>query len=70
MPKIDLPRLPVLTGSTYPKPFDEPCQRRHVVRLASAAGLTQFGANLVTLEPGAWSSQRHWHEREDEFVYP
>ncbi|MEZ6022021.1 MAG: cupin domain-containing protein [Hyphomonadaceae bacterium] len=34
-----------------------------------AAGLTQFGVNLVTLDPGVWSSQRHWHAKEDEFVY-
>ena len=36
--------------------------------LAPATGLTDFGASLVRLEPGAWSSQRHWHEGEDEFV--
>jgi len=31
--------------------------------------LTQFGVNLLRLPPGAWSSQRHWHTGEDEFVY-
>jgi uncharacterized cupin superfamily protein len=31
--------------------------------------LTQFGANLVRLPPGKWSSQRHWHTDEDEFVW-
>ena len=35
----------------------------------AAAGLTQFGVNLLRLPPGAWSSQRHWHSAEDEFVY-
>jgi len=39
------------------------------VLLGDAAGLSQFGANLLTLAPGAWSSQRHWHAKEDEFVY-
>jgi uncharacterized cupin superfamily protein len=37
--------------------------------LAQAAGLTHFGVNLVELAPQAWASQRHWHAREDEFVY-
>lgn len=41
----------------------------HELRLAKPLGVTQFGVNLVTLQPGAWSSLRHWHEREDEFVY-
>ena len=38
-------------------------------RLGRAVGLTQFGVNLLELGPGAWSSQRHWHALEDEFVY-
>jgi uncharacterized cupin superfamily protein len=38
-------------------------------RLGVAAGLTQFGVNLLRLPPGAWSSQRHWHVHEDELVY-
>ena len=37
--------------------------------LGDAAGLTQFGVNLLHLPPGAWSSQRHWHTHEDEFVW-
>ena len=69
MPKIDLASAPQATGSGYPSPFDEPCRARQWLRLGFAAGLTQFGVNLLTLEPGAWSSQRHWHEKEDELVY-
>jgi uncharacterized cupin superfamily protein len=69
MPKIDAATVPVEVKTTYPPPFDEPCKKRAVQRLGLAAGLTQFGVNLVRLAPGAWSSQRHWHEREDEFVY-
>src|SRR5690606_30999537 len=69
MPKIDLEAAPKFEGSSYPPPFDEPCKGRTGVRLGAAAGLTQFGANVITLEPGAWSSQRHWHEKEDELVY-
>jgi uncharacterized cupin superfamily protein len=37
--------------------------------LGDVFGLSQFGVNLLELPPGAWSSQRHWHERQDEFVY-
>ena len=69
MPKIDIALAPSFEGSSYPKPFDEPCKGRRGIRLGLAAGLEQFGVNLVTLRPGAWSSQRHWHEKEDEFVY-
>ena len=69
MPKIDSASAPTFEGSSYPPPFDEPCRGRRGVRLGSAAGLTQFGVNLMTLAPGAWASQRHWHQREDEFVY-
>lgn len=68
MPKIDIEVLPVRTGSAYPAPFHEPVAARTRQRLGDAAGLTQFGVNRLVLAPGAWSSQRHWHTREDEFV--
>lgn len=67
--KIDLDEAPTRTGTAYPPPYDEPCRQRTRVRLGAAAGLTQFGVNLLRLPPGTWSSQRHWHTREDEFVY-
>ena len=57
------------TGSIYPAPFGEPLAGREKRALGDALDLTQFGVNLVTLAPGAWSSQRHWHANEDEFVY-
>jgi uncharacterized cupin superfamily protein len=69
MPKIDLAKAPVRTGSRYPAPYDVPCRDRHRLQLGDAGGLTQFGVNLLTLKPGVWSSQRHWHRQEDEFVY-
>ena len=69
MPKIELSNAPTVAGSTYPAPFDEPCRGRSWHRLGVAAGLTHLGVNLVRLAPGAWSSQRHWHTHEDEFVY-
>jgi uncharacterized cupin superfamily protein len=67
--RIDVESLQALIGTLYPPPFDEPCRARERTRLGDAAGLTQFGVNLLRLPPGAWSSQRHWHTGEDEFVY-
>jgi uncharacterized cupin superfamily protein len=69
MPKIDIAKLPVDTVNRYPDPFWKAVVGRERKRLGNALGLSQFGVNLTTLKPGAWSSQRHWHENEDEFVY-
>ncbi|MCX7287447.1 MAG: cupin domain-containing protein [Rhodobacterales bacterium] len=68
MPVIDPARVPVKTGSIYPEPYATMMQGRSSLRLGDAGGLTQFGVNLVMLEPGAMSSLRHWHLNEDEFV--
>jgi uncharacterized cupin superfamily protein len=68
MPKIDLAAVPVKTGSIYPEPYAAMMAGRSSLRLGQAGGLTQFGANLVILAPGALSSLRHWHRNEDEFV--
>ncbi|MBA3908322.1 MAG: transcriptional regulator [Rhodobacter sp.] len=68
MPVIDPKAVPVRTGSIYPSPYAEMMAGRSSLRLGDAGGLTQFGVNLVTLEPGALSSLRHWHLNEDEFV--
>jgi uncharacterized cupin superfamily protein len=67
--KIDVASLEAVIGTLYPPPFDEPCLSRERIRLGDAAGLTQYGVNLLRLPPGAWSSQRHWHVKEDEFIY-
>ena len=69
MPKIDIAAVPERKGSGYPSPFDAPCADRIRQRLGDAAGLADFGVNLMRLPPGGWSSQRHWHSAEDEFVY-
>ncbi len=69
MPKIDLAAVPKRQGSGYPPPFDAPCAARVRQRLGDAGGLRDFGVNLMHLPPGNWSSQRHWHTAEDEFVY-
>ena len=69
MPKIDIASAPTRFGTGYPPPYDAPCLDRKRWKLGDAAGLTQFGVNLQRLAPGVWSSQRHWHTAEDEFVY-
>jgi uncharacterized cupin superfamily protein len=69
MPKIDVKNVRQRKGSSYPAPFHEKAGDRVKQPLGDAGGLTDFGVNLTFLPPGAWSSQRHWHEKEDEFVY-
>jgi uncharacterized cupin superfamily protein len=69
MPKIDIGKIAVDTSTGYPSPFNKAVEGRSRKRLARAAGLTHFGVNICTLKPGAASSQRHWHENEDEFVF-
>lgn len=68
MPKIDLNRIAPRGGSIYPPPHDAEMDGRTSLRVGDAGGLTQFGANIVILAPGAKSSLRHWHEKQDEFV--
>jgi uncharacterized cupin superfamily protein len=69
MKKIDIAVAPQRKGSGYPAPYDAPCRERVRHALGDAAALTQFGVNRLRLAPGVWSSQRHWHSAEDEFVY-
>ena len=69
MPKIDIEAAPSRDGTAYPEPFDQPCRARRRRKLGDAAGLTQFGVNRLELDPGVWTSQRHWHSAEDEFVW-
>jgi uncharacterized cupin superfamily protein len=57
------------SGTSYPEPFRAPVDGRSRRALGDAFGLSKYGVNLVELRPGAWSAQRHWHSREDEFVY-
>jgi uncharacterized cupin superfamily protein len=70
MPKrIDVTSASTVTGARYPSPYDEACAGRFRRCIGDLAGLTQFGVNLTRLPPGCWSSQRHWHTGEDEFVF-
>jgi len=68
MPKLDLDTIPQTNATGYPPVYADVVQQRWYRRLAPATGLTDFGASHVVLKPGAWSSQRHWHEGEDELV--
>ena len=68
-PWLDPASVTPRTGSNYPQPFGASLEGRAKRVLGDPLGLTQFGVNLVTLAPGSWSSQRHWHAEEDEFVY-
>ncbi len=68
MPKIDLADIAPVNTTGYPAPFDDAVSGRWQRRLGAINGMTHLSANYVTLEPGAWSSQRHWHEGEDEFL--
>ena len=67
--RIDTNKTRATVGTSYPSPYDAPCAARVRHRLGDVAGLTDFGVNLLRLPPGTWSSQRHWHAAEDEFVY-
>ena len=68
MPKVDLESIEQVNRTGYPSPHNEKVAGRWYRRLAPATGLTDFGVSHVTLKPGAWSSHRHWHDGEDEFL--
>lgn len=68
MPKLDLAAIEQTNRTGYPEPYASEMTRRFYRRLAPAAGITDFGASHVVLQPGGISSQRHWHEGEDELV--
>ena len=68
MPKVELEAIEPVNTTGYPPPFDQPVAGRWQRRVGDSAGLTELGARHVVLEPGAWSSQRHWHDGEDELL--
>ena len=69
LPAIDPATIAEISQSGYPEPYRSRVAGRHRRRLGDAAGLTNFGVNLVRLDPGSESSMRHWHEKQDEFIY-
>jgi uncharacterized cupin superfamily protein len=66
---IDPREIEARTGTGYPEPYREHVHARSKRRLGDAFGLSRYGVNLVELSPGTWSSQRHWHTLEDEFIF-
>lgn len=68
-PAIDARTVPALNRSVYPEPYRSRVLPREKRRLGDAFGLSRFGVNHTTLPPGKESSMRHWHTREDEFLY-
>ena len=68
MPKADLSQIDETNRTGYPEPYASDVARRRYRRVGAATGLTRLGMSHVVLEPGAWSSQRHWHEGIDEIV--
>ena len=68
MPKIDIDKIVPNVGSGYPEPFKDLASKKSWLEIGLAANLSQFGVNLMAIEPGGISSQRHWHEQEDEFL--
>ena len=68
MPKLDLEAIEQKNTTGYPRPFNADVAGRWFRRLAPASGLSEFGASHVVLKPGGWSSQRHWHDGEDELL--
>jgi uncharacterized cupin superfamily protein len=69
MPKVDIAKVPVKSGTFYPAQFQAECKGRHKQALGDVVGLTQFGVNISRIEPGQSSALLHWHEQEDEFIY-
>ena len=70
MPKIDLSTARKVVGKTnYPGGFAQNNDLYEALVLGDAVGISQFGVALETLYPGGMSSQRHWHEEEDEFLF-
>ncbi len=66
---LDPAAVPKVIGTSYPAPYDREPAGREKRRLGDALGLRNFGVNLTRLGPGDWSAQRHWHTRQDEFIY-
>jgi uncharacterized cupin superfamily protein len=69
MPKVDIAKVPVKSGTFYPAQFQAECLGRHKQAISDVVGLTQFGVNITRISPGSASALRHWHENEDEFIY-
>jgi uncharacterized cupin superfamily protein len=66
---INPENVPRRTTTIYPEVFQSRITGRIKQALGNAARLKNFGVNLVTLAPGSCSALRHWHTKQDEFIY-
>ena len=66
---VALDAAPRTKLSTYPAPFASRMNGREKRQLGDLFGLTNFGVNLTRLAPGAGSALRHYHSKQDEFIY-
>ena len=66
---VDPKTIEARERTVYPKEFAGMVKGRQKRVLTELLGLTQFGVNATTLQPGAASAHRHWHVTEDEFCY-
>ena len=69
LPALDPSTVEERIGSDYPEPFGSQVGARRKRALGDALGLCNYGVNLVELPAGALSTMRHWHDKQDEFVY-
>src|SRR5215470_3996132 len=69
LPALDPAGVQAVEGTNYPDAYKPRVAGRTKRRLGDALGLKNFGVNLTTIKPGAGSALRHWHSREDEFIY-
>jgi uncharacterized cupin superfamily protein len=67
---ISAESVPTKKGLTfYPEPYATLVKGRTRRKLGDFFGLSNFGVNLTTLDPGAVSAVLHYHKTQDEFVY-
>lgn len=66
---IDPENIPQRTASNYPEQFQPRIIGRIKQALGDAVGIKNFGVNLVKLMLGSCSALRHWHSKQDEFIY-
>lgn len=59
----------ILRGGSAPVAQNDPPWPGRVEFLARPAGMTGLGVNIVTLDPGQRTSERHWHSDSDEALF-
>jgi len=65
---VNVQDIPSCSDAAHPVDAVKHCKNRRKQRLGNAVGIDEFGVNRVELDPGVWSTVRHWHTSVDEFV--